>query len=350
MGFGRFLAIRAITMMGVLLAIVLITLSVMGPTLDTILRGTVIQEVRMGIVSRPEIISRFNNPTELQAYIDAQIQLSLQNLGLDQPWYSPKRLWSVVGKLLTLDLGTAYYMRSFGGSASVRDIILEALPRTLLLFTTATVINSFLGLFVGIKAARKAGSILDRFISTIAVASNSFPLWWVAMLMIIVFAFSLGLFPARATPLIPPSDPFYSLALLYHMTLPLITLVMLGFGGWTYVVRNLVIGILQEDYITVAAAKGLPERRILYHHALKSVAPPMVTIIVLSLSGSLGGAIITEAVFDWPGIGRLYWSAVSALDMPVIIGLTYITTIVFLLSVFIADALYGYFDPRVKVG
>ncbi|MFQ5761632.1 MAG: ABC transporter permease [Candidatus Bathyarchaeia archaeon] len=341
---------RSVTMVGVLLAIVLITLAVMGPALDDILRGIVTQEVKNSILGDPKVVSRFGSTAELQAYVQSQVELSLESLGLYEPWYSPTRLWSSVGRLLSLDLGSSYYMRSAMGSMLVKDIIMEALPRTILLFTTATVLNSIIGLLLGLKAARKAGSTLDRLTSTLGVASNSFPLWWVGMLMIIAFAYAIPVLPARATPLVPASDPTYPLLLLYHMTLPLATLVMLGFGGWTYVVRNLVIGVLQEDYVSVAMAKGLPERRVLYGHVLKSAAPPVVTIIALSLSGSLGGAIITEAVFDWPGLGRLYWNAVTSLDIPVILGLTYITTLIFLITVFIADILYGYFDPRVKVG
>jgi len=97
-------------------------------------------------------------------------------------------------------------------------------------------------------------------------------------------------------------------------------------------------------------AIGVNPKKIIYTHALKNAAPPIVTILALSLSGSLGGAIITEAVFDWPGMGRLYFEAITVMDLPVIIGATYILTLFFLVSIFIADLLYGYFDPRVRTG
>jgi len=350
MGFGRFLALRAVHMTAVLLVTIIITLAVMGPSMDYILKRSVQLEVRGSVLQNPQDVARFKDPKELEAYVNEQVKLATRNLGLDEPWYSPKRLWFTVLRLLTLELGKSYFLRSYGGSTDVKQIILEALPRTVLLFTTATVLNSVIGLFLGVAVARRAGSPADRLTSSFAVAGNSFPLWWVGMLIIMVFSYGLGLFPARATPLIPPTDPDYPLRLLYHMVLPLVTLVLLGFGGWTYVVRNLVVAVLQEDYISVAVAKGVPEKKILYGHALKSAAPPVITILALSLSGSLGGAIITEAVFDWPGIGRLYWAAVSSLDIPVIVGLTYVTTLIFLVSIFLADILYGLFDPRVKVG
>ncbi len=108
------------------------------------------------------------------------------------------------------------------------------------------------------------------------------------------------------------------------------------------------IGIMQEDFITAKRTMGINQKKIIYSHALKNAAPPILTILALSLSGSLGGAIITEAVFDWPGMGRLYFEAITVMDLPVIIGATYVLTVFFLISIFIADLLYGYFDPRVK--
>ena len=108
------------------------------------------------------------------------------------------------------------------------------------------------------------------------------------------------------------------------------------------------IGIMQEDFITAKKTMGISQKKIIYSHALKNAAPPILTILALSLSGSLGGAIITEAVFDWPGMGRLYFEAITVMDLPVIIGATYVLTVFFLISIFIADLLYGYFDPRVK--
>jgi len=174
--------------------------------------------------------------------------------------------------------------------------------------------------------------------------------WWIGMIMIYVFAFVYPIFPARATPPIPSSDPDYFFSLLYHMALPLITIVMIGFGAWAYLVRNFMVGIMQEDFITSKKVMGISRKKIIYRHALKNAAPPIVTILALSLSGSLGGAIITEAVFDWPGMGRLYFEAITVMDLPIIIGATYILTVFFLVSIFIADLLYGYFDPRVRTG
>ena len=350
MSFKKYLLTRAITMFGVLMATLLVTVALVGSNMDSILKQSVIFEIRQQVTENKKLVESFAGPDELESYIAEQVEKRNEALGLDEPWFSPTRLGLTVYKILILDFGHATFLTSDSGSSDVRDILLEKLPRTILLFTTATVIISLIGIFLGAFSASKLNSKIDRLTSTFAIISSSFPTWWIGMLMIFVFAFVYQIFPSRATPLIPVTDPGYIGALLYHMTLPLITLVLIGFGAWAYLVRNFVIGILQEDFITAKRAIGIPERKILFKHALKNAAPPIVTILALSLSGSLGGAIITEAVFDWPGMGRLYFEAINVLDLPVIIGATYVLTAFFLGSIFLADILYAYFDPRVRTG
>ena len=353
MGLGRFVVTRTLNLVLVLFSVLFLTLAFAGPATDNVLKRGVDVYVKQDIAvqcNRPTPPSFCRDANLIKLQMQQAKELEIQNLGLNDPWWSPKRLWYSLYSLATLNLGESYFLRSYSGSNIVRDIILEALPKTILLFTTSTILSLIIGLYIGIKAARKPGGILDRLISTIGVGSGTLPLWWVGIIMIVFFSYTLRIFPARATPLIPPSDPLYIPELLYHMLLPLITITMLGFGSWAYTVRNLVIGIMQEDYITVAMAKGVPERGILYGHVLRSAAPPVITLVVLSLSGSLGGALITEAVFDWPGIGRLFYTAIGSLDIPIIIGLTYVSTAIYLASIFIIDILYGFFDPRVKAG
>ena len=350
MSFKRYIATRIITMFGVLMATLLVTVALVGSNMDTILTQSVAFEIRQQVTENKALVASFKSPEELDSFIETQIKDRTKSLGLDQPWYAPQRVGITMYKILILDFGHATFLTSDSGSSNVKDIIIEKLPRTILLFTTSTIIISLLGIFLGALSGAKVNSKLDRITSTFAIVSSSFPVWWIGLLMIFAFAFTYQIFPARATPTIPSSDPGYFGALLYHMMLPLITLVLIGFGSWAYLVRNFLVGILQEDYIMAKKAIGIPEKKILFKHALKNAAPPIVTIIALSLSGSLGGAVITEAVFDWPGMGRLYFEAIGVLDLPVIIGATYVLTAFFLLSVFISDILYGYFDPRVRTG
>jgi peptide/nickel transport system permease protein len=233
---------------------------------------------------------KFQNIEERQNYINQRIDLQIKAVGLDQPWYSPNRFTNTVLKVMVLDLGESNYLTSESGSANVRDIILEKVPKTILLFTTSTLIITIIGLYLGAFVANRAHSVWDKTNSAFAVFSSSFPTWWIGMLMIFVFAFTYHIFPARATPLTS-----------------------------------------------------------LYSHALKNAAPPIITVVALSLASSFGGAIIVEATFGWDGIGSLYYQAIGFLDIPVIVGLTYISTLIFVFTIFVTDVVYAYFDPRVKI-
>ena len=330
----------------VLFSTLILTVSLLGPTMDKILldaiRFSVIEEVNHSNI-------KFQNTQERQNFINQRTDLQIKTIGLDEPWYAPKRFTNTILKVMVLDLGKSNYLTSDSGSANVRDIILERMPKTVLLFTTSTLIITVIGLYLGSFVASRAGSIWDRINSASAVFSGSFPTWWVGMLMIFAFAFIYHIFPARATPLTSPADPSYPLDLLYHMLLPLITIVMVGFGSWAYIVRYFVVGILGEDYILAKRAAGISDKRILYSHALKNAAPPIITVVALSLASSFGGAITVEAVFGWPGIGSLYYQAIGFFDIPIIIGLTYVSTLIFIVTVFFTDIIYAYFDPRVKV-
>ena len=348
MGLKRYLAVRGLTMFGVLLVTLLLTIALVGSNMDVILKQGIVYQVRAEITENTAIAESFSSVEEFENFVEERIDQRTKALGLDTPWYSPQRLGFTMYKLLILDFGHATFLTSDSGSSDVGDILLEKIPRTVLLFTTATIIISIIGIFLGALSGSKVGSGIDRITSMFAVISSSFPVWWIGMLMIFLFAFTYHIFPARATPTVLPTDPSYIGALLYHMTLPLITIVLIGFGSWAYLVRNFMVGTMQEDFITAKKTIGINKKKIIYKHALKNAAPPIITILALSLSGSLGGAIITEAVFDWPGMGRLYFEAISVMDLPIIIGATYVLTVLFLISILVADILYGYFDPRVK--
>lgn len=328
----------------------LLTIALVGSNMDVILKQGAAFQVRSELTENPAIAEGFSSAEEFEDFVIQQTEQRISALGLDEPWHSPQRIGLAMYKILILDFGSATFLTSDAGSSDVRDILLEKLPRTILLFTTATMIISVIGILLGALSGSKAGSKVDRLTSAFAVISSSFPVWWIGMLMIFLFAFTYQIFPARATPDISPDDPGYIASLFYHMALPLITIVLIGFGSWAYLVRNFMVGIMQEDFVSAKKAMGIAKKRIVYMHALRNAAPPIVTVLALSLSGSLGGAIITEAVFDWPGMGRLYFEAITVMDLPVIIGATYVLTAFFLVSIFVADLLYGYFDPRVRTG
>ncbi len=345
MGLGRTLLFRSFNMFLVLFATLFITVILLGPTLDKLLveamRNQVIDEINQRTL-------KFQNSEERLSYINKELQLRSKTFGLDQNSFTPSKLFYRIISVMTLDLGKSHFFTTDYGSSNVRDIIFEKVPKTLLLFTTSTLCVTVIGIVLGTYVAGKEGSWWDKLNSIFAIFSNSFPSWWVAMIMILVFAFTLHIFPARATPISSPSDSTYILDLLYHMALPLITLIIVSFGSWAYIVRYFLINILNEDFIFAKRTIGISRRKILYSHGLRNAGPPIATAVALSLASSFGGSIITEAVFDWPGMGKLYYDAIGLFDIPIIIGLTYISTVIFLVTIFITDISYTLLDPRVK--
>ena len=319
MGFKTHIIRKVGIMFGILLITMLLTISLVGSNMDYILKQGVAFQIRSELSSDPRISASFSDHAELEEYIKSKIAEREKILGLDKPWYSPQRIGYAMYNIITLDFGQAVFLTSDAGSSDVLEILAEKLPRTVLLFTSSTAIIALIGIIIGSASASRIGSATDRFTSAFAVISSSFPVWWIGMLMILLFAFALGIFPARATPDIAPGEPGYYLSLAYHMVLPLATIVLIGFGSWSYLVRNFMIGAMQEEHIFAKRAIGISKRKIVYSHALRNAAPPIITVLALSVSGSLGGAIITEAVFDWPGMGRLYFEAITVLDLPVIL-------------------------------
>ena len=334
--------------MVVLFATLFITLALLGPTFDKVLKGTIVDAVTEEVNKNPRLNSL--QLSERQSIINTLVTERMHNQGLDEPWYSPKRLYNEIARVMVLDLGrTTNSYQSSSGTSDIHDLIMERLPKTVLLFGSSIAIVSAIGIYLGAFVAGREGSIGDKINSGVAVFSNSFPQWWFAMLMIFFFAFSLRIFPPQSLPQTLPSDPRYIFDLLYHMSLPLLTLVIIGFGSWAYIVRYFVLLVLGEDFIRAKRTAGVSERKILYSHALRNAAPPIFTSVALSLAGVFGGAILTETVFNWPGMGMLYYEAIGNLDIPVLIGLTYISTLIFVITVFIIDLAYGYFDPRLRV-
>lgn len=344
-GFYRVLIRRSINLLLVLFLVLVLTVALLGETMDKILTDNIKQEV---IGSLIESKIKFQSAEARQAYIDQQIELRIRNLGLDEPWYSPKRFSSTILKVMMLDLGRSYFITDDNGSPEVKDIIAERVPRTLLLFTSATAITLVFGLYFGPYLAERYGKTIDKANVFVSMFSNSLPTFGVGMIMIYLFAFMIPIFPARSVPESSPSDPFYIIDLLYHMALPLITLVILSIAVQSYFVRLFVVNILDEDFIRAKRAIGVPRKKILYSHALRNAAPPLLNSIIIGLAASFGGALLVETVFGWPGIGSLFYQAITVFDTPTIIGLVYVSTMIYIAAVFLTDLAYSAVDPRVK--
>jgi len=329
----------------VLFAVLIITVAMFGGTIAQIKKQMIIDMVKRSVMSNPQLAQRLG--ANITQYINKTAEEIIKAQGLDKPWYMnlPNYLISV----LTLNL-KSQVLTSNTGSRLVWDIVIERLPRTVLLFTTATIITIVIGILLGMLAAKKRGSIFDKIVTVFALITASFPMWWVGMLMLQAFSYQLNLFPSGGMTSVPPPKSIlaYLADLLWHMALPVITIVLVSFGGWAYVTRNILLGVLKEDFVLAARARGLLERTVLFRHILRPSMPPIVTMMALSIVASLSGAIITEIVFNWPGMGMLYWEAIQTLDIPVILGLTYIFTLVFVITMLILDIVYAILDPRVR--
>lgn len=348
MGIGKTLTVKALTLLVVLLGVLMLTAATIGATgiSDKILNAMLNEELRS---IRQQLSTQITDPDKLNTAMREIKSELIVAYGLDKPWYY--RMPDMILRILVLNLGNSKSVQSFTGSIKISDIIMERLPNTIILMVTVLIINFLLGLVIGVKVATKPGSLLDRFTSLYSAISYALPTWWLGMLMILTFAFYIRIFPPQgmySAP--PPTDPVGRFAdLLWHACLPILTLVIALSGSWIYITRSIVITTAQEDFVTAARAKGLPERLVLWRYIIRVAAPPILTNLILGLAAYLGGAILTETVFGWPGMGRLYYEAIMSADEALILALTYVFTLTYVVGRFILEVLYIILDPRVRV-
>jgi peptide/nickel transport system permease protein len=299
---------------------------------------------------QPEIARLKNASAEqIQSFV-AQRRAYLYHVShLDRP-ILVRVLWRTVDTV-SFQFGNSITIKSSRGERSVWRIIMETVPRTVLLFTTSIILEVAFGVWLGLKQAQKAGRTLDRSSSIVTMVVYGLPTWWVAMVLIMLLAYRLPIFPSGGMHALPPPQGLAAvLDLGYHMVLPVIALVLVNFWGVALLARNIVLSILQEDYITAARARGLPERVVLFGHAMRTAAPPITTIALLSLLSSVFGNIIFEGIFSWPGMGNLYWISVEQGDTAVTLGLLAVTTGMYITGLALLDLIYGLLDPRIKTG
>ncbi len=288
-------------------------------------------------------------PDQLIAWRDNRMDQLTKMYKLDRP-LGERVLFRAVNTL-TFNFGKSTIIKSSKGEQDVLSILMEALPRTMMLFSSAIVLELVFGVWLGLKKAQKPGGRLDKSTSFVTMIIYGMPSWWLGMMLILLFVYVLKLFPSGGVNSVPTPEGFgFVLDRIWHMILPIMTLVFLGFWSLAFVIRNLVLGILQEDYIMSARARGVPENKVLFGHTLRTAAPPIVTMALLSLLASLSGAIIFEGIFSWPGLGNLYWVAVQQNDIPVLMGDLAITTGIYQAGLVFLDLIYGFLDPRIKVG
>ncbi|MEE9592845.1 MAG: ABC transporter permease [Thermoplasmata archaeon] len=347
MGVGVFLAKKALYL-GITLVIAAyfaVVIANQGGLVDRI----IIAEIRLGVTQQlggDPIFQRL--PIEdRRAIFNKTVDDLIHARGLDQPFIT--KSFRQTYEALTLQFGQA--TGTYGtASNSLWVIIMDRLPRTVVLFTTGTILAAALGIWLGLWMARRALTAFDRGVTVFAVTTLVIPAWVFGIFFILIFAFSLRIFPTGGFVGAPaPTDPWLLfLDRLHHLALPLLTWVFATFGGWAYITRNLVLQIMDEDYVTVARAKGLSESTVLRRYVLRAASPPIVTSIALALIASWTGAIITELVFSWPGLGMLFFEAILSTDAALIVALTIIYAYLFVVTIFVLDVAYSFLDPRIR--
>ncbi|MBA2527846.1 MAG: ABC transporter permease [Pyrinomonadaceae bacterium] len=263
--------------------------------------------------------------------------------GLNQPLTT--QLWIYLSSVLRGDLGY-----SLGYQQPVLRVILERIPATLLLMLSAILLSTTVGVVLGVEAARRENSFIDRAINTVALLGYSIPSFSIGLLLLIVFALHIGLFPAQnmSSANQELTGLAYLLDVLRHLTLPAVTLAIVQVAQVMRLTRTQMLTVLRENFITTARAKGLRERQVVYGHALRNAMIPLVTILGSDVGTLLSGAVLVETVFAWPGLGRLLIDSIAMRDYPVLMGIFLMISISVAVANLFTDIVYSLLDPRIK--
>ncbi len=399
MGVVRHLARRAIflTLTFVLAIYATVVIANGGGRIDELLKNQIQFELRQRYAN-DQFYQRLP-PDQKARIFNETYNATIQARGLNEPFV--QKSFRYTFDALQFKLGNAINLQASDGSRNVGDIIFERLPRTLVLFTVANIIAAVLGIWLGLWMARKALSVFDRGMTVLSVTTFIVPPWVYGILFILLFGFTWNIFPTGGWVSVPPppqgpiTDAFppiiaagmvfagfffnsvasskyrrigygvmaagaftalvwlllpydYYKDIEWHMVLPMIAVAFSIFGSWSYTTRNLVLQVMDEDFVFAARAKGLRERDVLNKYVLRAASPPIVTSLALTLVAAWTGAIITETVFNYPGLGLLFFEAISNFDAPVVVGLTTIYALLLVITVFALDLTYSLLDPRIK--
>jgi ABC-type dipeptide/oligopeptide/nickel transport system permease component len=290
--------------------------------------------VRLMTVQNPRITAE--GRANLEAYY-----------GLDKPLYY--QFFIFLSELFQGNLGNAYGIRA---GTAVTTLIGDYAWLTFELQLAALFLSLLIAIPIGVISAKRQYSKLDVSVTTTSLLGTCIPVFYMGIIAIIVFSFFLGWFPYGGAHSINPSNyPLgsYEIDGLWHMVLPTAILTFATLAPVVLLVRSSMLEVLRQDYILAARASGLSERSVIYKHALRNTLIPVVTYVGLYFGAMLAGAPVTETVFNWPGVGRLFVEATTKLDFPVIMGITVFITIMTLIANLITDLTYGYIDPRIRV-
>lgn len=276
---------------------------------------------------------------ELKAELRAQY-------GLDRPLVV--QLGVYLGKVVRGDLGQSYFF-----NVSVAGLIAERVPATLLLVVASVLAAFVIGTALGVMSSRKPNGALSQSITVLSLVGFAAPVFWTGIMLIILFASVLPVFPVSGMRAVESVTEAGGLAdvidVLHHLVLPALTLSLVYLAQYSRLARASMLDVLGSDFIRTARAKGLSERVVLYKHALRNAVLPVITILGLQFGNVMAGAILVETVFNWPGLGRLAFESVLRRDYPTILGVLLFSSIVVVIMNQLTDLAYRLVDPRIKV-
>jgi peptide/nickel transport system permease protein len=265
-----------------------------------------------------------------------------RDFGLDLPLVEQFLVY--MGRLATFDLGV-----SFIQGVPVLDLILDRLPATIILMVAAIVLAIGVGIVLGVTAARRQGTWLDNVVSVSALVIYATPAFWLGLMLIVLFSIKLDLLPSGGMMQIGAGKTGFALIfdVAKHLILPAATLGLFYVAIYTRLMRAAMLEVYGLDFITTARAKGLSEGTIAWTHALRNALLPVVTLAGVQLGHLLGGSVLVETVFGWPGLGRLVFDALLQRDLNLLLGILFISSVVVVVANLIVDLLYGFLDPRI---
>lgn len=347
---ARFMGVRTITLFFTVVVGVYLTILIanMGGYVDEIKRNEIRERVNLQVAAMTAN-NRSITTEQRRQMADQMIALEEKRQGLNTPFAI--RSFRYLTDALRLDLGRATNMVSDHGSREVRLILLERLPATLLLMGTSQLFSFFFSIFIALTLSRNYGSFWDKMVVTLSPTSSA-PPWFYGIFFILIFAavFKILPFGGMVDAPVPENTFDYILSVLRHLILPAGSLIISSLFLTIYNWRTFFLIYSSEDYVDMAKAKGLSSRDIERRYILRPTLPTIITNFALLVIGLWTGALFTETVFLWPGLGRTLYRAIGLYDTAVIVGSTIIYAYLLALTVFLLDFVYALVDPRVKVG
>lgn len=346
---AKYMAVRIVTMAFTVVVGLYLTILIanMGGYVDEIRRGEIRENVQQGVMNDPALKGMTNDAR--QQLIAERVANEEERLGLNRPFAI--RSFAFLRDAITLNLGFAEFINADNGSRSVREIVLERLPATLVLSGITNIILFFVTLYAALTLSRHYGSWIDKFFVVTSPMSAA-PAWFYGIFVIVIFAAYFHILPFGGMVDAPPPNNKieYALSMLKHLILPTLALALNQVTFAIYSNRTFFLIYSSEDYVEMAKAKGLTDREVERKYILRPTLPTNITSFAFLLIGVWGGAPIFEGVFNWPGLGRTTLIAAGLFDTPVIVGTTVIFAYLLAITVFLLDFVYALVDPRVKIG